>query len=271
MRTDTGSILLPPMQQIHDTALSRSTGPLRHRRSSISSKMKQSTRGSRWPLCWRCLTMEIEMLEVWERPRCSLAWQVHPYELLLFSPLVHGGKSFMYSGFIRFTAGWYMIIVTKRSVVALLGGHYVYHCENTEIVPVQFNHRVEKQAEEIRLMNIFKQVDMSKNFYFRWVLEKLLQPPMLSACAYPSYTYDLTSTLQHNLAGSSRDVRSGKASAFNDRFTWNYHMLTAPFGDEGREKLKSHWLVPLVHGHVDQASESFSRTSRVNCLIEAGP
>lgn len=70
-------------------------------------------------------------------------------------------------GFIRFTAGWYMILISKRSVVALLGGHYLYHCENTDITPVCFNHKVEKQAEEQRLMNIFKQVDMSKNFYFR--------------------------------------------------------------------------------------------------------
>jgi hypothetical protein len=70
-------------------------------------------------------------------------------------------------GFIRFTAGWYMILVTKRTVVALLGGHYLYHCENTDIVPVAFNHKVEKPAEEQRLMSTFKQVDLSKNFYFR--------------------------------------------------------------------------------------------------------
>lgn len=60
-----------------------------------------------------------------------------------------------------------MIIVSKRSVVALLGGHYVYHCENTDILTVCFNHKVERPAEEQRLMNTFKQVDLSKNFYFR--------------------------------------------------------------------------------------------------------
>jgi phosphatidylinositol 3,5-bisphosphate 5-phosphatase len=71
------------------------------------------------------------------------------------------------AGFVRFTAGWYMIMISKRSVVALLGGHYLYHCENTDIVPVSFSHKVEKPAEEQRLLNIFKQVDLSKNFYFR--------------------------------------------------------------------------------------------------------
>lgn len=61
-----------------------------------------------------------------------------------------------------------MILISKRSVVALLGGHYLYHCENTDIVPVCFNHKIDKPNEEQRLMNIFKQVDMSKNFYFRY-------------------------------------------------------------------------------------------------------
>lgn len=67
-----------------------------------------------------------------------------------------------------------MILVTKRSVVALLGGHYVYHCESTEIIPICHNYRVEKVSEENRLINMFKQVDMSKNFYFRCVFPACL-------------------------------------------------------------------------------------------------
>lgn len=134
------------------------------------------------------------------------------------------------AGFIKFTAGWYIILITKRSIVALLGGHYIYHCENTEMIPVCLNHKIEKPAEEQRLTNIFKQVDMSKNFYF-------------------SYTYDLTSTLQHNLVGSSRNVH-GKWP-FNDRYAWNFHMLTAPFGENSN--IRTQWMLPLVHGHVDQA------------------
>ncbi|PBK87930.1 hypothetical protein ARMGADRAFT_997455 [Armillaria gallica] len=144
------------------------------------------------------------------------------------------GKAKMFfgiAGFVRFTAGWYMVIITKRSVVALLGGHYLYHCENTEIIPVCFNQKIEKAAEEQRLINIYKQVDMSKNFYF-------------------SYTYDLTSSLQHNLTGSSRSVH-GKW-AFNDRYAWNFNMIATPF--EHSDGLASpHWLLPLLHGHVDQA------------------
>ncbi|KAI0351616.1 hypothetical protein OH77DRAFT_1429434 [Trametes cingulata] len=136
------------------------------------------------------------------------------------------------AGFIKFTAGWYMILISKRSVVALIGGHYVYHCESTDIVPVSFNHKIDKPAEEQRLMNIFKQVDMSKNFYF-------------------SYTYDLTSTLQHNLTCSG--LSPCRRWSMNDRFAWNNHLLTAAFGTTTAPSTKSHWLVPLIHGHVDQA------------------
>ena len=60
-----------------------------------------------------------------------------------------------------------MILITKRSPVALLGGHYVYHCEETEILTIPSSHKIEKPSEEQRLMGVFKQVDMTKNFYFR--------------------------------------------------------------------------------------------------------
>ena len=58
-------------------------------------------------------------------------------------------------GVVKFTAGWYLVLITKRSVVGLLGGHYseylccgcdnvairwvanscivVYHCDETTV------------------------------------------------------------------------------------------------------------------------------------------
>ena len=69
-----------------------------------------------------------------------------------------------------------------------------------------------------------------------------------------SYSYDLTSTLQHNLTGCSRSL-VGKWP-FNDRYAWNFHMLTAAFGHHDSLTVKAHWHLPLVHGHVDQASMS---------------
>ncbi|KAF8584424.1 hypothetical protein K439DRAFT_1646939 [Ramaria rubella] len=138
------------------------------------------------------------------------------------------------AGFIRFTAGWYMVLIAKRSVVALIGGHYLYHVEHADIVPVCFNQKIDKPGEEQRLLNAFKQVDMSKNFYF-------------------SYTYDLTSTLQCNLTRRTESSVTSERWTFNDRFAWNHHMLEEAFGKRAEGVAKSHWVLPLVHGHVDQA------------------
>ncbi|CCM03213.1 uncharacterized protein FIBRA_05337 [Fibroporia radiculosa] len=155
------------------------------------------------------------------------------------------------AGFVKFTAGWYMIVISKRSVVALLGGHYIYHCENTEIVPVCFNHKIDKPAEEQKLMNIFKQVDMSKNFYFRLVYSTSSIKSGGLSMSVQSYTYDLTSTLQHNLTRTG--LSPSRRWMFNDRYAWNYHLLTSPFCDGKSPSVKAHWLLPLIHGHVDQA------------------
>ncbi|KDQ17280.1 hypothetical protein BOTBODRAFT_105836 [Botryobasidium botryosum FD-172 SS1] len=139
------------------------------------------------------------------------------------------------AGFIRFTAGWYMVLIAQRSVVALLGGHYVYHCEDTSMYQVTYNQKVEKPAEEQRLISAFRQVDLSRNFYF-------------------SYSYDLTSTLQHNLTRpySTIDSEDNAPWSFNDRYAWNHHMLVDAFGGKSKG-IQSHWVLPLVHGHVDQA------------------
>ncbi|KIO33239.1 hypothetical protein M407DRAFT_65651 [Tulasnella calospora MUT 4182] len=142
------------------------------------------------------------------------------------------------AGFVRFTAGWYMIVISKRAGVALIGGHYIYHCEDTSLYAVT-TAKVENPAEEQRLMNAFRQVDMSRNFYF-------------------SYTYDLTSTLQDNL---TRPDRTSDVCCFNDRYAWNHHMLSHAFGrqsqkDDETTSIRSHWVIPMVYGHIDQAKLS---------------
>jgi hypothetical protein len=39
-------------------------------------------------------------------------------------------------GFIKFLEGYYIILITKKSVVALIGGHYIYHIDDTLLVPI---------------------------------------------------------------------------------------------------------------------------------------
>ena len=71
------------------------------------------------------------------------------------------------AGFIRFTGHYYIILIKSRTPVALVGGHYIYHCEETVFRPiVPFTGTKAMLAEETRLMKEFERVDLSKNFYF---------------------------------------------------------------------------------------------------------
>ncbi|KAG2363998.1 polyphosphoinositide phosphatase [Suillus spraguei] len=143
------------------------------------------------------------------------------------------------AGFVKFTAGWYMIIISKRSVVALLGGHYLYHCENTEMMPVPSNHKIERPAEEQRLVNTFKQVDMSKNFTSGGQYQSAQAFLISVIMPQSSYSYDITSTLQNNLTKPER-FNSTKWP-FNDRYVWNFHMIAVPLRI-------SPLLASVVHG-----------------------
>ena len=96
-------------------------------------------------------------------------------------PCKEVGRYFGLVGFVRFTAGYYMVLISKRSVVSLVGGHYIYHCDETQVVPLcsssalytALGRNKTRDASESSLLRSFNQVDLSKNFYF-------------------SYTYDIT-------------------------------------------------------------------------------
>ncbi|KAF7730161.1 phosphatidylinositol-3,5-bisphosphate 5-phosphatase [Apophysomyces ossiformis] len=134
-------------------------------------------------------------------------------------------------GFIRFTQGWYMIFITKRKQVALLGGHYVYHIDNTRLVPIGLQVKVDKNSDEARYIDTFQKIDLTKNFYF-------------------SYTYDITNTLQVNM---TRPPLNPEENGHNDMFVWNHYLLQSGFKDLNS---RSGWILPLIYGFVDQASGS---------------
>ncbi|KAJ8654833.1 hypothetical protein O0I10_009557 [Lichtheimia ornata] len=155
-------------------------------------------------------------------------------------------------GFIRFTEGWYMIFITKRKQVALLGGHYVYHIDETRLVPVGHQVKVDKNSDEARYIATFQNVDMTKNFYF-------------------SYTYDLTNSLQVNMTGPGNN-HGGHSNSnnnktpfrYNDMFVWNQYLLKSGFKDINSQ---SGWILPLIYGFVDQAKISVFGRNVVITLI----
>jgi hypothetical protein len=141
-------------------------------------------------------------------------------------------------GFIRFTGSYYMLLITKRSQVAMIGGHYVYQIDGTELVPLTTgpNSRFKadpRNPEETRFLGILNNLDLSRSFYF-------------------SYSYDITNTLQHNTM-KERDAISQnipRTQDFNSMFVWNSYLLQPAAAVLNNTH---DWCLPVIHGYIDQA------------------
>lgn len=143
-------------------------------------------------------------------------------------------------GFIRFTGAYYMLLVTKRSQVAMIGGHYVYQVDGTELVPLvtapssRFKPDV-RNTEEARFLGILNNLDLSRSFYY-------------------SYSYDITRNLQHNIVKEREKLANGEPHPhppdYNAMFVWNNYLL-----QPAAETLKNtyDWCLPVIHGYIDQA------------------
>ncbi|KAK4985385.1 phosphatidylinositol-3,5-bisphosphate 5-phosphatase [Elasticomyces elasticus] len=142
-------------------------------------------------------------------------------------------------GFIRFTDAYYMLVITKRQQVAMIGGHYIYQIDGTELVPLTTGSMTSfaknRNPEETRFLGILEKLDLTRSFYF-------------------SYTYDITRTLQFNIIRHRSAVNEGVRLPHldcNDMFVWNRHLLKPAV-----DVLESifEWCLPIIHGFVDQAS-----------------
>ncbi|KAL6710421.1 phosphatidylinositol-3,5-bisphosphate 5-phosphatase [Coniothyrium glycines] len=142
-------------------------------------------------------------------------------------------------GFIRFTEAYYMLLITKRNQVAMLGGHYVYQVDGTDMIPLTTGStsrfQKDRNPEEARFLTILNNMDLTRSFYF-------------------SYSYNVTRSLQQNIIKERSALNNGTSHPerdFQDMFVWNNHLL-----DPAREALKNvyDWCHPVIHGYVDQAS-----------------
>ena len=145
-------------------------------------------------------------------------------------------------GFIRFTGPYYMLFVTKRKQVAMIGGHYIYQVDGTEMLPLtptsSVRSKADKHPEEPRFVGILNNLDLTRSFYF-------------------SYSYDVTRTLQQNIMRERQALQDGLAEPLprdhNDMFVWNHHLL------EPANKAITNtydWCLSIIHGYVDQAALS---------------
>lgn len=142
-------------------------------------------------------------------------------------------------GFIRFTSAYYMLLVTKRSSVANIGGHFIYQIDGTELIPLittaSSRVKLERNPEEARYIGILNNLDLSRSFYF-------------------SNSYDITRTLQRNISRERQSLQEGPEKPpvydHNSMFVWNHHLLSPAVAN-----LKSayDWCLPIIHGYVDQS------------------
>lgn len=163
-------------------------------------------------------------------------------------------------GLIKFTKGYYLSIITKCSQVAIIGGHYIYHIDETKLIPLDIDYqRPNKYTDEEKLLSIFKYLDLGKTFYF-------------------SYAYDITNTLQTNIIRQKKLAtelqRNGNTNSSNDnsanpnksfvdnfgtfdcseRFVWNKLLLNPIL--ENKDIATYEWFQPIIHGFIDQANIS---------------
>lgn len=145
-------------------------------------------------------------------------------------------------GFIKFTKYYYLLVVTKRKQVAVLGSHEIYHIDETELIPVTNSSKViEKNSIEARYVQTFLNIDLNKTFYY-------------------SYSYDLTNTLQVNMMRNKMQSLNLNGNTelsyvfeFNERFMWNGTLLEPIF--QTFDKVYD-WFQPIIHGFVDQVKNS---------------
>lgn len=146
-------------------------------------------------------------------------------------------------GLIKFTKGYYLSVITRCSQVAIIGGHFIYHIDETKLIPLEFYYRrPDKYSDEEKLLSIFKYLDLGKTFYF-------------------SYTYDLTNSLQTNFLNYKSAARDNSRlhemdTLFdhNERFVWN-NLLLEPILKQS-DIATYEWFQPIIHGFIDQANIS---------------
>lgn len=149
-------------------------------------------------------------------------------------------------GFIKFTGPYYMLLITKKSTVAMVGGHYIYQVEGTELVPLVPGKvkPASRSANEQRFLSIMNNMDLTKSFYY-------------------SYSYDITRSLQQNIKRERENLCKGLPPSLdndlNTMFIWNSYLIEPAI--KGLDAAYD-WCRPIIHGYVDQAGKSY-------CLLPA--
>ncbi|CAG9765575.1 unnamed protein product [Ceutorhynchus assimilis] len=162
-------------------------------------------------------------------------------------------------GFIQFLEGYYVILITKRRKVAVIGHHTLYKIEDTTMIYIPHDSIRAVHPDESRYVKMFQSIDLASNFYF-------------------SYSYDLTHSLQHNLSepknfvARNMDLPYEHNDEFQDKllctngtkeiqyfgirthplkkFVWNLHLISEAL----KVDLHPNWILYITHGFISQSN-----------------
>ncbi|CAH0560773.1 unnamed protein product [Brassicogethes aeneus] len=164
-------------------------------------------------------------------------------------------------GFIKFLEGYYIVLITKRRKVAVVGHHTIYKIEDTNMIYIPHESVRVIHPDEPRYVKMFQSIDLASNFYF-------------------SYSYDITHTLQHNLShpkqfipnnqetseyilpenvnllntslvnNNKKESHYGIRNHPNNKFVWNLHLLKEVLQAE----LHPDWILYITHGFIGQSN-----------------
>ncbi|KAL3882137.1 hypothetical protein ACJMK2_028508 [Sinanodonta woodiana] len=130
-------------------------------------------------------------------------------------------------GFVRFLEGYYIILITKRRKIALIGPHTIYKIVDTAMLYIPNDSVRCSHPDESKYVKLFQSVDLSTNFYF-------------------SYSYDLTHTLQFNMTPTIT-MMFGLKNSPEYKFVWNKYLLEK---FEGR--VDYDWVLYIIYGFIAQ-------------------
>ncbi|KAG0040319.1 phosphatidylinositol-3,5-bisphosphate 5-phosphatase, partial [Podila clonocystis] len=190
-------------------------------------------------------------------------------------------------GFVRFTEGYYLTIITKRSSVALIGGHYIFHIDATSTVSIHSSttptSKLDKNSDEARYLQMYQMVDLTKNFYFSYSYDitRTLQANMTRLRTFPSTPVKSSPAMSSSTSPSARSYPSSSSttaaatvstevdaeangetdldasvleSGRNKMFVWNQYLLENGFGEH--LAIDNQWALPIMYGFVDQSKLS---------------
>lgn len=161
-------------------------------------------------------------------------------------------------GFIRFTAGYYAVLIEDTEVVGNIMEHQILEIKKAKLFMLFDKGKISEIPKEHRNRE-------NKN---REAIKKYLSNEKLDF--YFSYTYDMSKNLQDNFTfslGEQQRNREFYEEKDMPHFQWNY-FLKKNFSEASKKNVESEkWVVKVVHGSFDQMNIQLYSNMLSVCLI----